>query len=225
VHFPRGAALRRQFLVKRFFCDGAVLERNPEPRLCRNAEFARGEILMDARPAIEDPLHADIFLFLAKGTRPGATADVVMLVKSNQKSHAYNFEVLHGYLFNEKKAAGRFGYRLELPTKLKPLLPELTLSLAEFQLRVRGLQITKRVRACVERTLGSRGRCLRQRTVTRKIFWIKTPRCPATRKVTFGADYAFDGRPTLFKRRKVSCGRFLRRPTVHRRGKIPGASG
>jgi hypothetical protein len=224
VNFPRGAALRRQFLVDRFFCDGEKLVRNPDPRLCRNAEFARGEILLDGRPVIADPLHADIHLFLTSGADRGATAGVVVLVKSNQKSHAYNFEVLRGYLFNESGRDTSFGYRLELPTRLEPLLPGLTLSLAEFRLKVRGLQLTKRVRRCVQRTLGTRGRCLARRAVTRRVFWIKTPRCPPARKISFGADYAFDGRRTLFKRRKVSCARFLRRPTVHRRGRIPGAS-
>jgi hypothetical protein len=225
VHFPRGAALRRQFLVERFFCDGEKLQQNPDPRLCRQAEFARGEILLDARPAIADPLHADIHLFLTRGGERGSTAGVVVLVKSNQKSHAYNFEVLRGYLFNEIGPDRRFGYRLELPTKLRPLIPGLTLSLAEFQLKVRGLQLSKRVRACTRRTLGSRGRCLSRRAVNRRLFWIKPPKCPPARRITFGADYAFPGRAPLVKRRKVSCARFLRRPTVHRRGRIPGAPG
>ena len=31
VHFPRGAALRRQFLAQRFLCDPAPLELRPDP--------------------------------------------------------------------------------------------------------------------------------------------------------------------------------------------------
>jgi hypothetical protein len=51
------------------------------------------------------------------------------------------------------------------------------------------------------------------------------PECPRSRKVSFGADYAFDGEPTISPRRRVSCRRFIRRPTVQREGKIPGAPG
>jgi hypothetical protein len=222
VHFPRGAALRREFLVDRFFCDGETLQRNPDPRLCRHALFASGELLVDARPAISDPVPADIHLFLTSGRERGATAGVVVLVKSNQRSHVYNYEVLRGYLFNESSDR-RFGYRLELPTALKPLLPEVTLSLIEMQLKVRGLKRERQVRRCVRRTRGARGRCLERRSSARKVFWIKTPRCPPTRRINFGADYAFQGARPLRKRRKVSCRRFLRRPSVHRRGRIPGA--
>lgn len=224
VHFPRGAALRREFLQSRFFCDGQKLQQNPDPRLCRQALFASGELLVDARPAISDPVPADIHLFLTSGSERGATAGIVVLVKSNQRSHVYNYEVLRGYLFNES-ADRRFGYRLELPTTLKPLLPEVTLSLIEMQLKVRGLERVRRVRRCTRRTLGTHGRCLKRGSSARRVFWIKTPRCPPTRKITFGADYAFQGARQLRKRRKVSCRRFLRRPSVHRRGRIPGAPG
>jgi hypothetical protein len=164
---------------------------------------------------------ADIFLFLTSGRERGATAGVVVLVKSNQRSHVYNYEVLRGYLFNEP-GDRRFGYRLELPTTLKPLLPEVTLSLIEMQLRVGGLQRERSVRRCVRRTRAG-GRCLERRTRAKKVFWIKAPHCPPTRRISFGADYAFQGARPLRKRRKVSCRRFLRRPSVHRRGRIPGS--
>ena len=35
VHFPRGASVRRSFLTRRFFCDPATLQKNPDPALCR----------------------------------------------------------------------------------------------------------------------------------------------------------------------------------------------
>jgi hypothetical protein len=204
VHFPRGAAVRHRFLRRRFFCDPATLQKNPDPGLCGNAQFASGSLLIDARPAIAEPIPADISLFLAHGAANGATATVVALVKSNQKSPAYNYEVLQGFLLREPTTERRFGYRLVLPTLLRPLLPYVTLSLAELKLRITGLTLERRTRP-------------------RKLFWLRTPDCPRGRKVTFGADYAFQGQKTIFKRRKVSCARFLDLPTAHRKGKIPGA--
>jgi hypothetical protein len=224
IHFPRGAALRRQFLVPRFFCDGAKLQKDPDPRLCARGHFATGTMLIDARPAIQDTFGVSVDLFLAKGTENGATAAVVILVKSNDKTPFYDYEVLRGYLFRDLTAA-KFGYRLELPTSLKPLLPEVTLRLAEFHLRMTGLRLTKRVTRCVKRTRGSSGRCLRRGKRAKNVFWLRTPSCPRSRKVSFGADYSFQGAKPISKRRRVNCRRFLEHPTLHRRGRIPGAPG
>ena len=205
VHFPRGASLRHNFLTKRFFCDPATLQKDPDPALCKNAQFASGTLLLDARPAFTDPIPADVNLFLAKAGGNGASATVVALVKSNQKSPAYNYDVLEGFLYKEPTNR-RFGYRLELPTLLRPLLPYVTLSLAEMKLKITGLTLERRKRP-------------------RKLFWLKTPDCPRGRKVTFGADYAFKGAKPISRRRSVSCARFLDLPTAHRKGSIPGAPG
>jgi hypothetical protein len=223
VHFPRGAALRKAFLVPRFFCDGSKLEVNPDPRLCARSHFATGSMVIDARPAIADAFGVSVDLFLAEGSERGAKAAVVVLVKSNEYTPFYDYEVLRGYLFKGSSAGKRFGYYLELPTHLTPIFPEVTLRLAEFHLKMRGLTLTKRVRTCVKRTLGSRGRCLKRRKRPRRIFWIKTPNCPRTAKVSFGADYAFEGASPIYKRKKVSCRRFRENPTLHRGGRIPGA--
>jgi hypothetical protein len=224
IHFPRGAALRRQFLAPRFFCDASKLERDPDPALCKRAHFAAGTMLLDARPVIPDPFSVDVNLFLARGKERGATAAVVVLVKSNQKTPVYDYQVQRGYLFRETSAGKRFGYRLELPTHLQPLLPTVTLSLAEFQIRMPGLTLRKRVHRCVRRSSRRAARCLERRAASKRIFWIRPPRCPRTAKVSFGADYAFEGASQISKRRRVSCRRFLRQRTLHRRGRIPGAS-
>jgi hypothetical protein len=88
---------------------------------------------------------------------------------------------------------------------------------------MRGLSLKKRVGTCVKRTGGSNSRCVKRATKTRRLFWIKTPNCPRNTKVSFGADYAFEGASPIHKRKKVSCRRFLERPTIHRGGRIPGA--
>jgi hypothetical protein len=221
VHFPRGASLRRQFLVPRFFCDGSKLEVNPDPTLCASSHFATGTMVIDARPAIADAFGVAVDLFLTKGNERGATAAVVVLIKSNDYTPFYDYEVLRGYLFKGSTAGKRFGYFLELPTHLTPIFPEVKLRLAEFHLKMPGLQLTKEIRACVKRTNGSGGRCLKKGTKRRRVFWIKTPDCPRTKKVSFGADYAFEGESTIHKRKKVSCRRFLENPTLHRGGRIP----
>jgi hypothetical protein len=218
VHFPRGASLRRRFLTNRYFCDGARLQVNPDPTLCRNAQFASGSVLLDARPGIQEPVAASIWLFLAPGGLRGSTAGIVILVRANERSPAWNYDVLHGYLIPEARSASGFGYRLELPTTLQPLLPQVTLSLIEMKLRIPGIEQTQVIRVCVRRV---QGRCTARHRKARRTFWLKVPACPRGRKVAFGADYAFLGGRTITKRRKVSCSRFLDLPSTHNKGTVP----
>src|SRR3954468_3143931 len=86
VHFPRGASLRSAFLSRRYWCDGSKLETNPDPAICRKAQFASGSLLLDARPAIEEPVPASVWLFLDKGRERGARAGIVILVRANERS-------------------------------------------------------------------------------------------------------------------------------------------
>jgi hypothetical protein len=217
VHFPAGASLRSRFLDRRYLCDASKLLANPDPARCRRARFASGSVLLDARPAIEDPVPASIWLFLAPGGERGSEAGIVILVRANERSPAWNFDVLHGYLIREPKRAARFGYRLELPTTLQPLLPQVTLSLIEMQLRIRGLEQHRRVDVCVRR---AEGRCAARRRRTKRTFWLRLPDCPRGRKVSFGADYAFLGGKTVTKRRKVGCSRFRDLPSTHKKGAV-----
>ncbi len=202
VSFPAGARLRKRFLRSHYYCDPALLQREPDPRLCPRARFATGKIVLDARPDVVDSLSANIRLYLGKAQRPGDIASVVALVVPNEQSPAYAFQVLEGRLL---PAAGRrFGYRLVLPTKIKPLLPTVTLTLAEIRLDIRGL---------------------RARVHGRPVFWSTAPRCPRGRKVSFGARYRFEGAvPTIVRRRSISCTRLLRNPSGTGRGDIPGTS-
>jgi hypothetical protein len=203
VHFPRGAALRSAFLRDEFYCDRVRLERYPpDPARCRSSHFASGTIVLDARPHIDTPFSSDIHLFLARPA-PGALASVIVLVIPNERTPAYAYQVLEGRLVSESATSRRFGYRLELPTYVKPLIPGLYLHLAEIHLRIRGLRIERRGRP--------------------PLFWTKVPPCPRSRKVSFGADYSFEGNDTIHKRRRVDCRRFVKRPSVHREGQIPGA--
>ena len=210
VHFPRGAGLRRQFLAQRFLCDPAPLELRPDPLLCRPGHFAQGRIVLDARPHILEPFSADVHLFLGQG-RDGALATVVALVIPNELTPAYAYQVLEGRLYNSSSAGPRFGYRLELPTHVKPLIPGLVLRLAELHLTIDGLEMRRRGR--------------------RPLFWTKVPECPRSRKVSFGADYAFEGAQSISRRRRVSCRRFIAQadgaarggdPRRARLGRLPG---
>src|SRR4051794_22399153 len=200
VSFPAGTRLRQRFLREHYYCDPAVLERQPDPRLCPRARFATGTIVLDARPEIVDSLSANIRLYLGKPAAPGDIASVVALVVPNEQSPAYAYQVLRGRLVSANTA--RFGYRLVLPARIKPLLPTVTLTLAEILLNISGLHETVR---------------------GRKVFWTTAPHCRRGRRVWFGASYRFEGAvPTIVRRRSISCARLLRNPSGTGRGEIPG---
>ena len=216
VHFPRGASIRPEFLKSKYYCDTGLLERTSNPDVCRNAQFGSGEILLDARPDIADAIPSDLFLFLAAPRKTGAKATAAVLVVSNQRTPVYSSQVLYGSLFPD---SGEFGYRLELPTAITPLVPGLRLSVAELNMTITGLTLSRRVRSCGRKSARGAGRCS---SSTSKLFWTKVPRCTRGKKVTLAADYAFDTAAPIFKQKKVSCSRFLRRPSTNGRGGIPG---
>ncbi|MEX0993094.1 MAG: hypothetical protein WDZ37_03765 [Solirubrobacterales bacterium] len=216
IHFPRGAALRREFLNSRYYCDTARLELTSDPNVCATARFASGEILLDARPDIAEAIPTDLFLFLTKPREVGAKATVAVLVVSNQRTPVYESQVLYGSLFTD---SGKFGYRLVLPTTIRPLLPGLRLSLAELNLTVPGLTLTRRVKSCARKSAGTAKRCTSKSS---KLFWTKVPRCTKSKKVTFAADYQFDTAAPIFRQETVKCTRFLKRPSANDKGEIPG---
>ena len=223
VHFPRGAALRRAFLAQRFLCDPAPLEVNPDPGLCRSGEFASGRIVLDARPHILEPFSADVHLFLGRG-HEGAVASVVTLVIPNELTPAYAYQVLEGRLYNRSVAGRRFGYRLELPTRVKPLIPGLTLHLAEIHLTIRGLELRRRGRArrpsrspaggrggprrrCRARPRAPRGRRAR-RTVTCGHAWewiLRYPGAPGMRPSRWTLGRRMKRRQLTRRRREIRC--------------------
>ncbi len=211
IRFPRGASIRSQFLKKKFYCNTVRLEQRADPAVCKASLFATGDILLDARPHIADAIPTDLFLFLAKPRQPGAIATVAVLVVSNKRTPVYASQVLFGGLFPD---SGKFGYRLDLPTKITPLIPGLRLSLAELNLTVTGLTLAKKVKRKTRRG---------KKTKLRKVFWTRVPRCTGKRRVTFAVDYQFDNAAPISKQKTIACKRFIKRPSTDGKGGIPGA--
>ena len=210
VHFPRGASLRSSFLTKRFFCDAATLQRDPNPESVREAaRFASRSVLLDAQRGDRRPDSSGYRSVSREGRRErcgghrGRPGQVEPAVARLPLRRARGVPAS-----KESSAARRYGYRLDLPTLLRPLLPYVTLSLAEMKLKITVLTLERRKRP-------------------RKLFWLKTPDCPRGHKVTFGADYAFEGAQPISRRRSVSCARFLDLPSAHRKGQSgrPGCRG
>jgi hypothetical protein len=207
LRLPRGAALRRDFLKGRFVCDVKKLDETKDPRVCKHAEIGRGTVLVDARPLLTEGVPANIFLFLARATEKRAVASIAILglpdlnaqvVRDNPWIQPYQV-VLRANIYNEPTSDGRFGYKLVLPTGP---IRGVEVSVAEVNVTLPGLTLTKRRQACVRRRAG---RCTRRRAEVKKLYWFTIPRCPSSNAYPFEAVFTHADNPPLTHEISIPC--------------------
>lgn len=212
LRLPKGATIRREFLQKRFLCNVKKLNETKDPRVCKSAEIGRGTVLVDARPLITEAIPAKIFLFLARETDKKAVASIAILgvpdisapvVRDNPFIQPYKV-VLSANFYNEPTPDGRFGYKLVLPTGP---VRGIEISVAEVQLTLPGLTMTKRRQSCVRRKAG---RCTRRRVETKKLYWFTVPRCPSSSAYPFEGVFTYAGIPTITRDVSIPCSQFTR---------------
>jgi hypothetical protein len=211
LRLPAGAKIRREFLNnKRFMCDVRKLNETKDPKTCRNAEIGRGRVLVDARPVVSETIPAKIYLFLAPGAVRGAVASIAILgipddsapiVRDNLFIRETKV-VVQANFFDDPSPDGLFGYKLVLPTGP---IRGVNISIAEVNVTVSGLTLTKRQRKCAKR---SHGRCAKRKLVTKKLFWVAVPKCPRSGKFTFQAVFGYAALPTTARTIELSCPRF-----------------
>ena len=112
--------------------------RNALARGCpRSSLLGSGEGLVDVRPLLDTPVHADLLLFNGPRTREGRRLFIT----------AAGREIQAGILIEAvlKRASGRYGYRLDVtipPIKPLPTIPEV--SVTGFNLRVAAMSRGRR---------------------------------------------------------------------------------
>jgi hypothetical protein len=73
---------------------------------------------------------------------------------------------------------------------------------------VKGLTVKKKKTTCRTRR---RGRCVRRKVKTTRIFWFTQPACPPARKLSFLAFYGYDDpEPDITREVELPCPRFSR---------------
>jgi hypothetical protein len=208
LRLPPGARIRREFLTKRFFCDVKRLKQTKDPGTCRNAEIGRGEVLVDARPLINELIPAKIFLFLAKGSERNSIASIAILGVPDESAPIVRDNlfirdtkvVLQASFFNESTPDGK-AYKLVLPTGP---ISGINISVAELRVTIPGLTTKVRERRCVKRV---GGKC-RLGVRIKKIYWFVVPECPPSGSFTFAATFGYAGLPVITKEVELSCSRF-----------------
>ena len=180
---------------------------------CIRAQVGSGRTTIDARPYFKDPIPADVTMFLARGTEPGAIAsfgivaapDESAAVVRDNPAVSSNRSVFNTNIFNDPTPDGLYGYRMELPSGP---IGGLKISISELTVTTSGLSTVKSTVTCLKKR---RGRCIKRKVTKSTIFWITQPKCPASGNLSFLAYYLFEGGLESTKTVALPCPAFTPR--------------
>jgi hypothetical protein len=166
---------------------------------------------VDARPLFNELIPAVFYMFFGKGSQKGALASIQIVGMPDETSSivkklpvsAQQTRVPFVLNFFNEPTAGKYGYKLVLPTGP---IGGLNLSIAEVRAVVRGLRLTQRKRTCQQRR---RGRCVKRKVKKTVKFWFKAPPCPASGRLSFLSFYGYDDpQPDITKEIELACPSF-----------------
>jgi hypothetical protein len=210
---PKGISIRPRFLKKPYVCNLRNLNETKSPSVCRRARIGTGRALIDIRPLLAEPFPVNLQIFLAKATAKGAVASYAVFGVPDQRAPLVRNSpgirnarpLVIGTIFDDPTPDGLYGYRMEDPfTQIG-----IKFGVAEAELTLPGLTITKRVRTCA-RPQGRRSgsRCRKTKTKVKRIFWVTAPDCPASRRLSWKANLRLEGGISLSTVRETPCPRF-----------------
>jgi hypothetical protein len=177
---------------------------------CEGAEVGRGSVDVDARPLFNELIPAKIYLYLSKGTQPGAVAsfgilgipdETAQIVKDNPII-ATTRVVAHANFINEPTADGVYGYKLVLPAGP---IAGVRISIARVDVTTKGLTLIKKKKTCLKRR---HGKCVKRKVKKTVKFWFTAPTCPPSGQLSFQAFYGYETGATSTKTIQLSCPKF-----------------
>jgi hypothetical protein len=246
LRLPRGTVIRKEFLNKKYFCDGDELihdlQAAPEPNIqfqrrvdelgatikrirpqmhrkalrnaerCSRSRIGEGTAQVDARPFFDELIPAVFYMFIGQGAQKGAVASLQLIGMPDENSAVVKRLPITAQqtrvpfvmnVFNDP-TEGKYGYRLDIPTGT---VARLNISVAEVRAVVRGTSLEKKKKAtCIKR---KRGRCARKKVRKTNLFWLTTPKCPPTGKLSFLGFFGYDDPiPDATKTVELSCASF-----------------
>jgi hypothetical protein len=181
-------------------------------QVCANARIGQGTAQVDARPLFNELIPSVFYMFLGKGTVPGAVASLQILGMPDENSAVVKRlpatvqqtrVPFVGNFVNDPTPDGKYGYKLVLPTGP---IAGINISLAEIRAEVKGLTLTKKKKTCAKKR---GGRCVKKKVKKTKIFWFTQPKCPPSGKLSFLSFYGYDDpQPDITKTIELSCPNF-----------------
>jgi len=211
LRLPAGATFRREFL-KKYACNVKKLNATKSPKTCAKSEVGRGTVLVDARPFLNDPIPANIYMYLAKGSAKGAVFSFAILGIPDKNAEVVRTipvvrdtkVVVQTNFFNDPTPDGKFGYKLVIPNNA---VQGVNISIAEVRVTTKGLTLTKKKKTCTKKR---GGKCVKKKVTKSKLFWFSQPKCPASGKLSFESDYDYEAVPDVTKQIELPCPQFKR---------------
>jgi hypothetical protein len=211
LRLPAGAKFRREFL-KKYACNVKKLNETKSPKTCAKSEVGRGTVLVDARPFLNDPIPANIYMYLAKGSQKGAVFSFAILGIPDQRAEVVRTipvvrdtkVVVQTNFFNEPTPDGKFGYKLVIPNNA---VQGVNISIAEVRVTTKGLTLTKKKTSCAKKR---GGKCVKKKVKRSKLFWFNQPPCPPSGQISFASEYDYESVADVVKTVTLPCPNFRR---------------
>jgi hypothetical protein len=178
---------------------------------CSRSRIGEGTAQVDARPLFDELIPAVFYMFLGKGTQKGALGSIQFIGMPDENSAvvkqlpitAQQTRVPLVMNFFNEPTEGKYGYKFVVPTGP---IAGLNISIAEVRAVVRGTSLEKKNVTCSKR---KRGRCVRKKVKKTNLFWVTTPMCPPSGKLSFLGFFGFDDPiPDTTKTVELSCPNF-----------------
>jgi len=182
-------------------------------KVCKRAETGRGTVLVDARPLLDEPVPAKIFLYFGKATAPGGVASFRIIgvpdessavVRSNPTVMNTRVAVDPSNFINDPTSDGLYGYKLVLPAGP---IGGLRISVAEVHVTNTGLTLTKKKKTCLKK---KKGKCVKRKVKKTIVFWFNRPPCPSSGKYSFQSYYGYENGTSATKSIQIPCPNFGR---------------
>ncbi len=205
TRLPYGMRIRRKGFPT---CSVKKLEKTRDPKTCSKSRIGSGTALTDARPLFTEPISSKVYLFLGKPSSKKSVASFVTLAHPQSSNPIISGikPVLVGPVVNDPSPDRKFGYRMKQDLNIDTPFPTLVINVPEINLTIKGLTRTVRKVKCLKR---SGGKCVSKRTTKKKISLFTDPKCPASKKLSFGSSLVFkSGVPPLERETQVKCFKF-----------------
>jgi hypothetical protein len=180
---------------------------------CSRSRLGEGTAQLDARPSFDELIPSVFYVFLGKGTQPGAVASIQIIGMPDENSGVVKrlpitvqqTRVPLVVNFSNEPTEGKYGYKAVLPTGR---IAGVNVSLAAVRAVFRGITLKKKKVTCIKR---NRGQCVRKMVKKTNVFWVTTPRCPPSGKLSFLGFYGYDDPiPDITRTVELSCPSFRR---------------
>ena len=178
---------------------------------CSRSRLGEGTAQLDARPLFDELIPSVFYVFLGKGTQPGAVASMQIIGMPDENSgvvkrlpiNVQQTRVALVVNFSNEPTEGKYGYKAVLPTGR---IAGVNVSIAAVRAVFRGITLKKKKVTCIKR---NRGQCVRKRVKKTTVFWVTTPRCPPSGKLSFLGFYGYDDPiPDITRTVELSCPSF-----------------